>query len=266
MKKHIFIDLDGTLLDFKNSDYIYSSSIKAIQKARQNGHHIYINTGRSKAGIFKHVLDIGFDGLICGNGAYVEVNQKVLKNEHLNETHVKELLQFLKEKQALFFVETHQGIYSNKAMHQYLKEYVENKPNCFVDSIQPLENADLHLTCKVCVIKSTVPVSYMQERFGDNFILHDNSNGNYSTNGCELGLLHSSKKDGISIITKHLNIDHQATVSIGDGDNDLEMIQYANCGIAMGNSKPILLNHADYITTDYHHDGIYQAFLYLGVI
>lgn len=266
MKKHIFIDLDGTLLDFKNSDYVYPSSIQAIQLARKNGHHIYINTGRSKAGIFKHVLDIGFDGLICGNGAYVEVNQEVLKEEYLPESNVKDLLQFLKEHQALFFVETHQGIYSDEAMHQYLKEYVNHQDNCFVDSIQSLEKANLQQVCKVCVIKSCIPVAYMQERFGSNFILHDNSNGNYSTNGCELGLLHSSKKDGISIITQHLNIDHQATVSIGDGDNDLEMIQYANCGIAMGNGKPILLKHADYITTDYHHDGIYQAFLYLGVI
>ena len=46
-RKIIFLDVDGTLVDFDNR--IPESAIKAIRQARGNGHLIYVCTGRSKA-------------------------------------------------------------------------------------------------------------------------------------------------------------------------------------------------------------------------
>lgn len=49
MDKIVFLDVDGTLVDYENR--IPLSAVKAIRLARQNGHRIYICTGRSRAEI-----------------------------------------------------------------------------------------------------------------------------------------------------------------------------------------------------------------------
>lgn len=45
MGKIIFIDVDGTLVDYENN--LPDSAIEAIRTARKNGHKVYISTGRS---------------------------------------------------------------------------------------------------------------------------------------------------------------------------------------------------------------------------
>lgn len=48
MGKIIFLDVDGTLVDYEN--HLPESAVLAVRKARESGHRVYICTGRSKAG------------------------------------------------------------------------------------------------------------------------------------------------------------------------------------------------------------------------
>ena len=50
-------------------------------KARENGHLAVIVTGRSRSHIEEPILDIGFDGMIGGNGAYIELDNKVIQDD-----------------------------------------------------------------------------------------------------------------------------------------------------------------------------------------
>lgn len=66
MGKIIFLDVDGTLVDYGNK--LPVSAVTAIQQARSNGHRVYICTGRSRAEVYPELWDIGLDGMIGGNG------------------------------------------------------------------------------------------------------------------------------------------------------------------------------------------------------
>ena len=68
-KKIIFLDVDGTLIDYEAK--MPASAGKAVDQARANGHLVYICTGCSKAEIEQREL-CELDGMIGGNGAYVE--------------------------------------------------------------------------------------------------------------------------------------------------------------------------------------------------
>ena len=63
MGKIIFIDVDGTLLDYENK--LPASADIAIKEARKNGYHVYI-------------WNIGLDGMIGGNGSYVKDKDTVV--------------------------------------------------------------------------------------------------------------------------------------------------------------------------------------------
>lgn len=68
MEKILFVDVDGTLVDYENN--LPDSAVEAIRRARKNGHKVYICTGRSKAEVYQNLWNIGLDGMIGGNGSY----------------------------------------------------------------------------------------------------------------------------------------------------------------------------------------------------
>ena len=73
----IFLDIDGTLLDEKEG-IVPESAVRALHRAKENGHLIFICTGRCKAIWPKDILAIGFDGVIGGCGTDIYYRAKEL--------------------------------------------------------------------------------------------------------------------------------------------------------------------------------------------
>lgn len=65
-----------------------------------------------------------------------------------------------------------------------------------------------------------------------------------------------SKAVGISYISKEMQIPRDRIIAFGDEDNDLEMIDYAGVGVAMGNAISPLKNIANEVTLTNNEDGI----------
>ena len=91
MSKIVFLDVDGTLIDYEAK--LPASAAKAVDQARANGHKVYICTGCSKAEILQRNL-CDLDGMIGGNGAYVEDNGHVVMHQGLSKEDVKNIVDF----------------------------------------------------------------------------------------------------------------------------------------------------------------------------
>lgn len=75
MKKLLFLDVDGTLVDYRNQ--LPPSAAAAVRAARLAGNRVYLCTGRLPAEITDEIRAVGFDGLIGGNGTYVSDGDEV---------------------------------------------------------------------------------------------------------------------------------------------------------------------------------------------
>jgi len=75
-RKIVFIDIDGTLVT--DAGNVPDSTRLACRKARENGHLLYLCTGRSKAEIYPFILEMGFDGIIGAGGGFVESQGEML--------------------------------------------------------------------------------------------------------------------------------------------------------------------------------------------
>ena len=51
-------------------------------------------------------------------------------------------------------------------------------------------------------------------------------------------------------------MNREEMVAVGDGYNDLSMIQFAGLGVAMGNAQEPVKKAADYITLSNEEDGV----------
>lgn len=57
-------------------------------------------------------------------------------------------------------------------------------------------------------------------------------------------------------IRKYYNIDPEKTIAFGDGHNDIDMLNFARYGVAMGNSHPSLKEVAKYHTDSVYEHGV----------
>ncbi|CAN5518819.1 HAD family hydrolase [soil metagenome] len=65
-----------------------------------------------------------------------------------------------------------------------------------------------------------------------------------------------SKASGLEAVRLALGIDIVHTVAVGDQRNDIEMLQWAGRGVAMGQAPPEVLAVADEVTADVQGDGL----------
>ena len=68
-----------------------------------------------------------------------------------------------------------------------------------------------------------------------------------------------SKGSGLRELCEILKIGVDECVAIGDGFNDLEILQTAGVGVAMGNARDEIKKIANYVTDDNNHDGVVKA-------
>ena len=102
MSKIVFLDVDGTLIDYETK--LPDSARKAVDQTRANGHKVYICTGCSKDEILQRNL-CDLDGMILGNGTYVEDHDHVIMHQAMPLEEVKKVVHWCKERKLAFYLD-----------------------------------------------------------------------------------------------------------------------------------------------------------------
>ena len=68
------------------------------------------------------------------------------------------------------------------------------------------------------------------------------------------------KATGIQKVLDHYHLDQDDTYAFGDGENDLEMIEFCRVGVAMGNACDLLKVKANIICKSVVDDGLEDIF------
>lgn len=269
--KTIFLDIDGTLVADKGT--VPESAILAIKQAQKNKHKVVLCTGRALAEIYKPILDIGFDGIIACGGNYVETNGNVLFDRAFTHEELIELYTFFDEHEIDFYAEANSGIYTSKGCMDNLNKLVEQMENEKVKQSlihfmsHLISNVDLYRTDvnKISFLSSNFPYSEIENHFSSKYELFDLVVPVFGKNSGEISIKGTDKVTGIKLVIEHFNCELENTIAIGDGNNDISMLNYVNFGVAMGNATDKLKEIAKYISEDVNHDGLANAFDYLGL-
>lgn len=82
----------------------------------------------------------------------------------------------------------------------------------------------------------------------------------------EVGINGIHKATGMKLYLEYVGIPREDSIAIGDGPNDLQMMDYAGIGIAMGNAREEVKKRADMVTSHIDEDGLYHALDRLGLL
>ncbi|MBC1644562.1 Cof-type HAD-IIB family hydrolase [Listeria welshimeri] len=279
-KKVIFVDVDGTLV---NDDGLVPDSARtAITKARDNGHQVYLCTGRSKPELYESILSIGFDGIIGAGGGYVEVDEKIIYHKKVADEDVVHMVDFFNEKQLDFYLESNGGLFASQNLEAHLdkliygdvendpiaREKKVNNPHPFMESLTYGET-NLYRTDvnKACFLENkAVPFEEIKNEFSGKFEVMHCTVPIFGDDSGELMVPNIHKATAIELLLKHIGRNKKDTIGIGDGMNDAEMLTYCETGIAMGNAKEALKLLANEITASVDEDGLYASFEKHGLL
>ena len=68
-----------------------------------------------------------------------------------------------------------------------------------------------------------------------------------------------SKGSGLAFVSEHLGFTAEQTVAFGDGENDLELLDWAGFGIAVENANEGLKARADWVCPSAEEEGVAQV-------
>ena len=267
----ILLDVDGTLVDYENN--LPGSAVEAIRKARANGHKVYICTGRSKAEVYPPLWEIGLDGMIGGNGSYVESDGEVVIHQTLTLEQCTRAVDWLNSRGLAFYLESNSGLYASEGFEEgalaAVREYSARKgkedactmtvrdgyPEMIYDG--ELYRGDVNKISYV--LGSYQDFLDTRERFDD---LQNGTWGGRDATALwgDLGVKGITKAHAIDVLLAHLGADRADTIAFGDATIDVPMLEYCAFGVAMGNGSDDVKARADLITDDVEADGLAHAF------
>lgn len=247
--KAIFFDIDGTLVSFRTHSIPSSTSV-ALNKLRQKGIKLFIASGR-QFGLINNLGQEHFDGYVTINGALTLVDNKIINHTPIPRTDIDAVNQILcsdKKFPCIFVTE---------------KEILSNYTNNDVEEIKQLINFP------------NIPVGNIKDNTDDVYQLiaffrkEQEEEIMCKLPNCTTARWHPlfadviasgvSKVTGIESVCKHFGIKQEEVMAFGDGGNDIEMLQWAGVGVAMGNANDEVKQIADFVTTSVDEDGILNA-------
>ncbi len=248
--KIVFSDLDNTLTNINTE--ITPFTKKTIAKIKQKVPFV-LASARMSFSLKPFLEDIFLDNKkhcnenyfsICCNGALIKQNdEKIIYKKSIKKENIILFFDIFNEKIAKkckFFAEDKTFYMSEiKDINQFNKQNEIFKIEIF-DSASSLEQ-----------IKNSLPEKLLQ-----NFEIA------YS---CEsiLTLLEKgvTKRNAVKFLLKELNIQKTEAIAFGDNENDLDMIKYVHCGVAVCNATAEVKKSAKFITDSNNDDGVAKALI-----
>lgn len=257
MKKIIFFDIDGTLLDHEKK--VPATTRESIRHLKKAGHIVAIATGRAPYHFKELREELDIDSYVCLNGQYVVYEGKPIYGNPLAQDSLQQITE-----QAVHL--DHPIIYAgSEAMKMNVTEHVHidsswGELKLTIPEYDPeyYLGRDIYQAIVFCTEEEEAAYTKSFEGKFD-FVRW----GPYGIDVLPAG---GSKAEGIKQLIAMLDINVEDTIAFGDYLNDLEMLSYVGHGVAMGNAPEIVKQAARYVTRDVAQDGIKHGLQMLGLL
>ena len=231
MIKAVFFDVDGTLVSHKTKS-VSESARQALDKLREKGIKVFLSTGRHIHELKDMPTDgIDFDGYVILNGQIgLDENKNMIFSHPFEKEDVEGLLEIFRKKEYPFVLVNVDGHYMN-----FVNELVETAMagvSTPVPPIQKYEGEKLY--------QATVFILPEEDEEFSKKLPKGCKLARWGTHGADIIAAEGGKAVGMKFFSEILGIKAEEMMAFGDAQNDMDMIEYAGIGVAMGNAEECL--------------------------
>ncbi|MBT2574928.1 sugar-phosphatase [Bacillus sp. ISL-51] len=262
MYKLIAIDMDGTLL---NDHHEVTAEVReALNAAKAAGVNIVLCTGRPLGGVQRYLDELNLkeegDYVIAYNGALVQntYTNGVVAEQSLGFEDLQSLHELSLQLDTPMHYFDSANLYTlNRDISEYTvyESYITKVPLHF----RTIEEVPKDILIpKIMFIddpeKLDKTVESIPEPYREKYTMVKSAPFFYE-------ILHPkvSKGNAVKLLAEQLGIEQKQVMAIGDNGNDLSMIKWAGCGVAMANAIPEAREIADYETKSNNEHGVAHA-------
>lgn len=260
MIKAVFFDIDGTLVSFQ-THAVPESTRRSLSMLRERGIKIFIASGRHISSI-NNLPGLEFDGYVTVNGTLATLctdnREEVVYRRSIPKSDIRNWIAHLDVEPRSTILVTERGLlmnYTDSQMEQIFK--LLNFPAPPVGDLRTLQEDTVFQI--ITTFEAGDEPRLMQ------YLPHCKTTRWHPlfTDIIERG---GSKALGIEALMQHLGYERSEVMAFGDGGNDIEMLQLAGIGVAMGGASESVKAMSDYVTTEVEHDGILHALRHFGLL
>ncbi|XVG94901.1 HAD family hydrolase [Eubacteriales bacterium KG127] len=266
--KMIGLDLDGTTL--KYGDKFSERTLESFKKAKNQGTHVVIATGRTIKSLPPQIYDISeIEYVITSNGAHITrlEDMQIIYENIIKEDAVKAVVEVARNLGYVFEAFIRGTAYIDKNVFNQMQSMPEKYEYRDIDYVlrtrKPVENIFSYVLAHKNGIEN---ISITFPKNEDRVKIINNLEGikgitltsSFQYN-IEIGGENTSKATALNFLLNQFELSKENLLACGDSPNDAEMINMAAIGVAMSDSHPDILAMADYVTDDCYNDGVAKA-------
>ena len=254
-----FFDVDGTLITV-GGHRMPPSVAPALQALQRSGVQVFLCTGRHALEIEEENMlpGITVDGAVYMNGQLCELQGQIVRETPIPARDLSALKQFLQKKNCSCIFLEKDRMYANCVDSRM--EVEQAKIGTAVPAVRDISDLENRRIYQVIPFVNEEEEEELlrqmphcrTKRWGDAVV--------------DLMSRTGGKENGIRALCAAIGITTEETIAFGDADNDLEMLQLAGIGVAMGNALPQVRACADMVTDTVENDGIAHALRRLKLI
>ena len=260
----IAFDMDGTLLD--SGKQILASSSAAIGEATASGKTVAIASGRCPSMIAPYAAELpGVRYAICTSGAslYDIAEDAVLTERTFSQEVIDHVVDVVGDEDLMCEIFSGRGFFYPAAdierMDRYhmgayqetyraLGEPMESTWDVLVSGELPLQKFNLHFARVEARERVLAELADAEVELARS-----------ETSSLEFSPAGVSKGSGLAELCRIAGLPLEATIAVGDSDNDLPILERAGLAVAMGNAGERVLRAAGAVVADNDHDGCAEA-------
>ena len=268
MKYKLFaFDLDGTFL--REDKSVPKENIEALWRLHEAGCEIAPASGRIYAGLPDELKAVPFlRWCIMANGAavYDAYKGSVIHREEIEPQYAVEVFRQLDTRPSIYDCYIDNRGYITRSMFERAADYITNPGimHLMLTLRKPVDDL------KTFILENGQPLQKLQAYFNipaereralrELPILFPELSVTSSISfNVEMTSINGTKGKAVEYLAGLLGVTTAETAAIGDGTNDLSMIESAGLGIAMANGDPAVKARAKYVTASNEELGFARA-------
>lgn len=255
----VVIDIDGTLL---NGEHVVAPRVEAALKAAmKQGVKIVLATGKTRTAGLPYIEQFGLTtpGIYVQGLVVYNADGAITHQLTLDSALARQVITFVQDR-GFGIAAYAEGRIIAPQRYESLEQELTTRHEVAPDVVGPLQNLlDRVKLNKLIVWGDARGITGLRWLLSHQI----GSAGRLIQPGIRetLEILPPGGSKGWALkqILKDLKIDAANVLAIGDGENDIEMIQMAGIGVAMGQAIPAVKDVADYVTASNAEDGVAEA-------